>query len=841
MSSDFQHEDFQIAHKLLKYIKSNSPEKIISFLKRVKADSKCTKQFFKEENLDVLIDLLKFQNQEIINLSLSILADMCLNLEIREKIRDPKITTYTLWIIRSLEGNYNLHSRAVRLIGNLSECTWHAKSLCDQKAVGVLTDILHSKTYTEVHIMTVRAIRNIWNSYKKSRIEIQQSGAIPKIVSMFVKARTKSESKYVGLMKACLKAMCSFAESLDGESAVQMRGESNEEGFKNIMELCEEKNDLALKCLYNLSLIAECRPILGDCGVIQRLLLLITNNDKLSWQILWSLCLFCREAINRGRLKSATGLEIMMALLKNNENEKFHSMILDAFLLFEYDTDGIGIMVKNGLLDVLIEKLKSMIKSEELQSKCEKEVSKKRSGDSSPYERIDVKYNRTSTGRFSLDYHYENWSPNSGASTSSSPPSTPPLPLYNCKDFDESAEENYSPVCSDDEWTEKDHNTNFHEKVKSSFTKHVKKSTLALLSILCDSIEPMEKLADPTVITLLSTYIRFTKDPKALQILTRISKNSAYLVPLIQQGFVFEAQTIYGCEQCLLQLSALAETGGAVGQLSSILLRGTETNKNMIAISIPFLVKSKKSLRYLLSEHGGMPLIFQVLENPAHSLHDNAILSISQLAELLDIQPRTIDWTELLMETNIDPLDKAKFDNLPKPSIVTFILDDGTTVDACRHTLCQKSEFFSAMLNGKFLEAGKKKMLLKDTSKESLNALLLAANGDTFYNQKIEELLDAVLLANKYLMPDVLEILIKSSISRLNYDNFSRVWNWTRRNSPHFHVWTHLKTFCLESFLTSRMTRNERLQAFRNFAACNDFQIFLIEIKEILISNLYLP
>lgn len=89
----------------------------------------------------------------------------------------------------------------------------------------------------------------------------------------------------------------------------------------------------------------------------------------------------------------------MMALLKNNENEKFHSMILDAFLLFEYDTDGIGIMVKNGLLDVLIEKLKSMIKSEELQSKCEKEVSKKRSGDSSPYERIDVKYNRTSTGR----------------------------------------------------------------------------------------------------------------------------------------------------------------------------------------------------------------------------------------------------------------------------------------------------------------------------------------------------------------------------------------------------------------------------------------------------------
>ncbi|XP_051162423.1 armadillo repeat-containing protein 5 [Leptopilina boulardi] len=841
MSSDFQNEDFQIVNKLSKYISNNSQEKIISILKRTKADSKYEKQFIKEENLNLLIDLLQFRNLEIINLTLSLLADMCKVLEIREKVRAPKIAIYTLWIIRNLEGSYNLHCRAVRLIGNLSECSWHAKSFCDQKAVGVLTDILHSKTYTEVHIMTVRAIRNIWNSYKKSRIEILQSGAISKIVTLFVRASKKSESKYVGLKKACLKAMCSFAESLDFECAIQMRGDIDEEGFKCIMEICEEKNDLALKCLFNLSLIAKCRPILGSCGVIERLLLLITNNEKLSWQILAILCHFCREAVNRVQIKSVAGLEIMMALLKNKENEKFHSMILDALVLFEYDEDGIAIMVKNGLLDVLIEKLKLMITAEELQFKNEKGTPKKRSGDSSPYERSDFKYNRTSLGRFSLDYHYDNWSPSSGASTSSSPPSTPPLPLYDCKDFDESAEENYSPVCSDDEWTEKEHSLNFSEKVKSSASKHVKKSTLTLLSILSDSNEPMEKLADPLVITSLSTYIKLTKDPKALQILTKIAKNSAYLVPLIQQGFVFEAQTIYGCKQCLQQLSALAETGGAVGQLSSILLCGTETNKNMTAISIPFLIKAKKNLKYLLSKHSGILLIFRILENPKHILHDNAILSISQLAKLLDIQPHAIDWSELLMETNIEPLDREKCDNLSNSSLVTFILDDGTTVDACRETLCQKSECFAAMLNGKFLEAGKKTMLLKDTSKESLNILLLAANGDTFQNETIEELLDAVLLANKYLMPDVLEILIKISISRLNYNNFSRVWNWTRHHSPHFHVWTHLKTFCLESFLTSRMTRSERLQAFRNFSACKDFKIFLVEVKEMLISSLYLP
>lgn len=155
-------------------------------------------------------------------------------------------------------------------------------------------------------------------------------------------------------------------------------------------------------------------------------------------------------------------------------------------------------------------------------------------------------------------------------------------------------------------------------------------------------------------------------------------------MPLIQQGFVFEAQSISGSKQCLQQLSAIAETGGAVGQLSSILLCGKEANKTMTAVSIPFLIKSKKILRYLMSNHGGMPLLFRVLADPEHNLHDNAILSINRLANSLDIRPNTIDWNELLIENNIEPLEREKCDVLPKPSVVTFVLDDGATMDACR-------------------------------------------------------------------------------------------------------------------------------------------------------------
>ena len=97
---------------------------------------------------------------------------------------------------------------------------------------------------------------------------------------------------------------------------------------------------------------------------------------------------------------------MMLVLLKKYENERFHPMLLQALSLFMYDDDSIVIMVKNGLLDVLIEKLKKMIEIEKLKIKEEREGSKKRSRDSSPYRRTDFKYNRTSSGRYEVLYIY---------------------------------------------------------------------------------------------------------------------------------------------------------------------------------------------------------------------------------------------------------------------------------------------------------------------------------------------------------------------------------------------------------------------------------------------------
>lgn len=162
---------------------------------------------------------------------------------------------------------------------------------------------------------------------------------------------------------------------------------------------------------------------------------------------------------------------------------------------------------------------------------------------------------------------------------------------------------------------------------------------------------------------------------------------------------------------------------------------------------------------------------------------------------------------------------------------MTFELDDGTTVDACRRLLCQRSEAFSAMLEGNFSESGKRCVKLRKTSKEGLNTLLLAANGSEFDDRTIESLLDAVVLADKFLMADISELLTESSISKLNYENCCRAWSWARNNQCY-----ELKICCVKSFLTGNMTRAERIRAFKEFSSSENFKEFLDEVREI-ISN----
>ncbi|CAL1688770.1 unnamed protein product [Lasius platythorax] len=869
-------DECPILAELARHFRAKNKSGIVNCLAQLKSDPKRSKEFAqRSSSLDILVQLLRCKNDAIVNMSLSILADACMAYDVREKVKNSKIGINVVLIIKNLKLDTKLHCRACRLVSNLSECSWHVKELCDAGVVKALIPLLILKTSTQTYCMAVRAMRNIWSFYVHIRETMVELQIIKLITQLFVMAEEKSyeDAKHAELVDACLKAMCAFLVTLDPRCGEQMQVDKDKQGYKCLMRCCNKGNNkMAIKCLYILCQIAECRLELGISGTVEEVIAWInsvenSSTEQLYEEILISLCLFCRESVNRNRIKNGDGLQLIIALLNNSKHERYHSELLQALVQFMYDDNALDILAKHGILDILVAKLKDVIAKDMDDDK--NNVSRKRFSSYPPeYQKRPLKYTRTyaeRTSRFSMDFYRDDWSPRSVTSaSSSSPPSTPPLPLCsdsNAETDDTEDDDIYSPICSDTECGDNDEDeeagslksykslpnaeTDFDSPLASSETSKMNACefyTIVLLNKLSLFFKPIDELADPKIIKPLTTYIKYTNEqniPKcrviAIKILMRIMDNTAYFLPLLKQGLVFDLQTLPEAENCTRRLRKVAETGGAIGQLSFILLRGEDEHKLLTAVSIPLLIKTHRNLKCLLDKYGGLQLIFRLLTESSHKLHERAIWSICQLARTLQIHPpdRSITVAKATMKTSdYSRLSLDETANHTKPTVsstVTFELDDGTTVEACRRMLCRRSDFFSAMLEGNFSESGKRRVRLKNTSRNGLNTLIMAASGAAFERENIESLLDATLLADKFLMSDLSDALTESSVAKLNHENFCRAWCWARSYSCH--EW---RSYCVKSFLTAKLSWSETVQTFRDFYATDAFDEFLHEVRDII-------
>ncbi|XP_029162891.1 LOW QUALITY PROTEIN: armadillo repeat-containing protein 5 [Nylanderia fulva] len=871
-------DECPIVPELARHFRAKNKSGIVTCLAQLKSDPKHRKEFAQRSSgLDILVQLLRCKSDTIMNMSLSVLADACMAYDVREKVKDTKIGINVVLIIKNLQLDTKLHCRACRLISNLSESSWHVKELCDAGVVKALVPLLILKTSTQTYCMAIRAMRNIWSFYVHIRETMVELQIIKMITQLFVMAEEKSyeDAKHAELVDACLKAMCAFLVTLDPRCGAQMQVDKDKQGYKCLMRCCNKSNNkMAMKCLYILCQIAECRLQLGISGTIEEVIAWVnsvenSSTEQMYEEILISLCLFCRESVNRNRIKNSDGLQLIIVLLNNSKHERYHSMLLQALVQFVYDDNALDILTKHGIMDVLVAKLKDAIAKdmELVKLKDDKNNSKKRFSDSpSEYLSKHLKCNRTYANRtrFSMDFYRDDWSPRSVTSaSSSSPPSTPPLPPCsdsNAETDDTEDDDIYSPICSDTEWGDNDEEdeevaslksykslttaeTDFDSPATSSETSGKINAcefyTIQLLNKLSFS-EPIDELADPKIIIPLTTYIKYTRKQNihkyryiAIKILKRIMNNTAYFLPLLKQGLVFDLQTLPEAEDCTRRLRMVAETGGAIGQLSFILLRGEDEYKLLTAVSIPLLIKTHRHLKCLLDKYGGLELIFRLLRESSHELHERAIWSICQLARTLKIHSSDHSITVASMKTSdYSRLSLDETTSHTKPTVsstVTFELDDGTTVEACKRMLCRRSDFFSVMLEGNFSESGKRRVRLKNTSRDGLNTLILAANGTSFEYENIESLLDATLLADKFLMSDLADALTESSVAKLNHENLCQAWCWGRNYSCH--EW---RSYCVKSFLTAKLSWSETMQTFRDFYATDAFDEFLHEVRDII-------
>lgn len=147
--------------------------------------------------------------------------------------------------------------------------------------------------------------------------------------------------------------------------------------------------------------------------------------------------------------------------------------------------------------------------------------------------------------------------------------------------------------------------------------------------------------------------------------------------------------------------------------------------------------------------------------------------------------------------------------------IVTFKLDDGTSLEADREFLCEKSDFFSRLLNGHFKESNQDEISLHNVELKSLECLLQLLKSvdkaaDVEVKIDLETLLDVILLCDRYLMSDLCGCLVNSVEKfRISRKTVPVIYRWSLESGTNL-----LRIESVAYALVADLSVNQRLKMF---------------------------
>lgn len=124
--------------------------------------------------------------------------------------------------------------------------------------------------------------------------------------------------------------------------------------------------ELALKTLANLCSQGCLRPLIGSLGVIQKFAQEVKKDPIKSGVFFKALCLCCREAVNRAKVKESGGLEVLICFLSAHQNHPLTRFAFLACVDFVYDESALEQLQELGLVPLLIKRLVELSKEEEL-------------------------------------------------------------------------------------------------------------------------------------------------------------------------------------------------------------------------------------------------------------------------------------------------------------------------------------------------------------------------------------------------------------------------------------------------------------------------------------------
>uniref|UniRef100_A0A3B3Y598 BTB domain-containing protein n=1 Tax=Poecilia mexicana TaxID=48701 RepID=A0A3B3Y598_9TELE len=633
----------------------------------IKGDKAGIARFRGKGGVKVLLNLLKHPecSRKVLDLALSILANCCTELETRLEVRK-------LEGINIVGECRTVQNRAARALGNLamdpeSSALIHSAggvpllllcvSLSSAPSSPTVAPPSDSSPKLECAQSAARALLYLSDS-PSNRLSLLTQGTLSALAPLIAPEYPP------GLRRAALRTLHELTKGCGVECAreVSRSGVLSQLGVMATGESGEHFEELALKTLANVCSQGCLRPLVGSLGVIQRFTEEVKKDPLRSGVFLKALCLCCKEAVNRAKVKENGGLEVLMTFLSSHQNHPLSRFAILACVDFVFDESAMEQLQELGLVPVLVARLAKLARGEEHAA-----------------ERADANAASNMAHNELLPSScLESWLLSEGLISSEgelSPSVARSGPYHHP----------YHP----EPWTPES-------------------PILLLLSRFSHASDPSAALVSSAVISDLLCYLTQHQDPssRCFRMLCRLSCNPSCLQALVRTGSValirhrlsvFSLPAASLGDALLNNLRVQCESGFGSGVLTHVMLSGSESDRMNCALSLPFISSNKSLLKKLLLDCGGLLAALKPLdcafdddEEEEESDSDNPTLTPTGASPPLLKKPR--------LEDSSCPYGSSDFD-------LVLELDDATRFPANREAVAGAgSEYFRALLRGGFGE-----------------------------------------------------------------------------------------------------------------------------------------
>uniref|UniRef100_A0A3B4VI40 Armadillo repeat containing 5 n=1 Tax=Seriola dumerili TaxID=41447 RepID=A0A3B4VI40_SERDU len=677
----------------------------------IKGDKAGIARFRTQGGLRPLLDLLKHPecSRKTLDLALSILANCCTELETRIEIRK----------LDGINRNVALETvqnRAARALGNLAMDP--ESSALIHSAGGVpllllcvsLSSAPSSPTAAppkdpcpklECAQSAARALLYLSDT-PSNRLSLLTQGTLSALAPLIAPEYPQ------GLRRAALRTIHELTRGCGVECAreVSRSGVLAQLSVMASGESGKPFEELALKTLANMCSQGCLRPLVGSLGVIQKFTEEVKRDLLKSGVFLKALCLCCKEAVNRAKVKESGGLEVLIGFLSAHQSHPLSRLAILACVDFVFDESAMEQLQELGLVPLLVARLVELTRGEEQSLLV----------GSSSFQ--SLRSWLVSEGLISSEGDLLD----SSGVTLDTPPSAPRQMAYHHP---------YHP----EPWTPES-------------------PILLLLSRFSHATDPSAALVSSGVMSGLLYYLTQHQDPssRCFRMLCRLSCNPNCLQALVRTGSVALIRHHLSivadwCVALLNNLRVQCESGFGSGVLAHVMLSGSESDKMNCALSLPLISR-------LLSDMFNSPL--PGLTSQLHSLYLS--LLIGCLSTLTGSIKTELNKKHAHPKQPVGKIGRVLPPPSKKPRLadacpyglsnfdLLLLLDDGTQVPANREAVAGVgetdgvgSEYFRALLRGGFGEAqgnAEEAIHIKDVSTGMLLPVLHYLHGCRFTKDK---------------------------------------------------------------------------------------------------------